>query len=77
MKLTRLNPTTVFLAALAVVLAGLFAPGAIGAIVLLAVAAGLIWLMTRTWAVQTPGTRAVRVLILALLATAALTKLLS
>jgi hypothetical protein len=77
MKLTRLNPTSVFLGALVVVLVGLFAPGAIGAIVLLGVAAGLIWLMRRTWPVQTPGTRAVRLVILTLLLTAAAAKLLS
>ncbi|MFG3602309.1 DUF6703 family protein [Micromonospora chersina] len=75
-RLARLNPTTVFLAALVLVLVGLFAPGAAGGVVLLALAAGLVWLMTVTWPVQSPGTRVLRLLMLTLLIAVALAKLL-
>ncbi|MFG2168440.1 DUF6703 family protein [Micromonospora chersina] len=75
-RLARLNPTTVFLAALVLVLVGLFAPGAAGGVVLLALAAGLVWLMTVTWPVQSAATRVLRLLMLTLLIAIALAKLL-
>ncbi|MFC0034073.1 DUF6703 family protein [Micromonospora chaiyaphumensis] len=75
-RLARLNPTTVFLAALVLVLVGLFAPGAVGGLLLLALAGGLVWLMTVTWPVQAPATRVLRLLVLTLLITVALAKLL-
>ncbi|MEU4480733.1 DUF6703 family protein [Micromonospora sp. NPDC023966] len=75
-RLVRLNPTTVFLAALVLVLVGLFAPGAVGGVVLLALAAGPVWLMTVTWPVQAPATRVLRLLLLTLLIAVALAKLL-
>jgi len=74
-RLARLNPTGVFLAVLAFVLAGLFAPGALGGVLLLALAAGLLLLMARTWPVQAPRTRVVRLLILTLLVAVASAKL--
>jgi len=74
--LARLNPTAVFLAALAVVLVALFAPGPVGGLLLLALAAGLIWLMTLTWPLQAPATRVLRLVILTLLIAVALAKLL-
>ncbi|PWU43966.1 hypothetical protein DLE60_32840 [Micromonospora globispora] len=75
-RLARLNPTTVFLATLVLVLVALFAPGAVGGLVLLALAALLVWLMSVTWPVQRPATRMVRLLLLTLLIAVALAKLL-
>ena len=75
-RLAQINPTTAFLGALVVVLVGLFAPGVIGGIVLLALAAGMIYLMTRTWPVTAPRTRTVRLIMLGLLLLAALFKIL-
>ena len=66
-RLARLNRTLVFLVAGAVVFAALWLPGLAGAAALLALAAGLAWVLSRTWAVTPPPMRAVRVLILALL----------
>ncbi|MEU3455905.1 DUF6703 family protein [Micromonospora sp. NPDC006766] len=75
-RLARLNPTAVFLAALVLVLVGLFAPGAAGGVLLLALAGLLVWLMTVTWPVQKPATRVLRLLMLTLLIAVALAKLL-
>jgi hypothetical protein len=75
-RLARVNPTTVFLATLAVVLVGLFAPGIIGGALLLALAAGLVALLVTTWPVQAPAARTLRLLMLTLLVTAALVKIL-
>jgi hypothetical protein len=66
----------VFLAALVFVLAGLFAPGIIGGALLLALAVGLGALLVTTWPVQTPTTRAVRLVLLGLLIAFALLKIL-
>lgn len=76
-KLARVNPTAVFLATLALVLVALFAPGVIGGVLLLALAAGLIYLLTKTWPVQRPATRVLRLLVLTLLIAAALVKIAS
>jgi hypothetical protein len=75
-RLARLNPTSAFLVALVVVLAGLFLPGIIGGLVLLLLAAGLVILFASTWPVQSPQTRAIRLVMLALLAAVALFKIL-
>ncbi|GIG92730.1 hypothetical protein [Plantactinospora endophytica] len=75
-RLARVNPTTVFLAALVLVLVGLFAPGIVGGALLLALAAGLAALLVTTWRVQSPATRMIRLMILTLLVGAALTKIL-
>lgn len=75
-RLARINPTAAFLGALVVVLIGLFAPGVIGGVVLLALAAGMIYLMSRTWPVTSPRTRSIRVIMLGLLLFAALFKIL-
>lgn len=74
--LARLNATAVFLATLVLVLVALFAPGPVGGVLLLALAAGLIWLMSVTWPVQAPATRVLRLVILTLLIAVALAKLL-
>ncbi|MEU5941556.1 DUF6703 family protein [Micromonospora sp. NPDC047548] len=75
-RLARANPTSVFLATLVLVLAALFAPGPVGGVLLLALAAGLSWLLVTTWPVQAPQTRMIRLLMLTLLVAVALAKLL-
>ena len=57
-RLARVNPTTAFLAALALVLAGLFLPGIIGGAAAAGAGRGLIALTFTTWPVQAPPTRA-------------------
>jgi hypothetical protein len=73
-RLAKVNPTTAFLAALAVLLAGLFLPGIIGAALLFLLGAALVALTFTTWPVQSPGVRVVRIIMLVLLFAAALTK---
>ncbi|MEV4814108.1 DUF6703 family protein [Micromonospora avicenniae] len=75
-RLARVNPTAVFLITLALVLVALFAPGVIGGVLLLALAAALVALLATTWPVQAPQTRLVRLLMLTLLVAVALVKLL-
>jgi hypothetical protein len=75
-RLARLNVTGVFLATLAFMLIALLAPGIVGGALLLALAAGLIWLMALTWQVTAPRTRAVRLVILTALVAIALFKIL-
>lgn len=74
-RLARLRGTPVFLATLAVVLLVLFAPDPIGGLLLLVLAAGLAAVLVRTWPVQPPTVRVLRLLILGLLVVIALTKL--
>ena len=73
-RLARVNPTTAFVVALAVLLAGLFLPGIIGAALLFLLGAALAGLTFTTWPVQSPPVRAVRVTMLALLFAAAVAK---
>ena len=73
-RLARVNPTAAFLAALALMLAGLFLPGIVGAALLFVLGAGLAALTYTTWPVQPPSTRALRVLMLALLLAAVIAK---
>ena len=75
-RLAGVNPTAVFLITLALVLVALFAPGVIGGVLLLALAAILVTLLATTWHVQAPQTRLVRLLMLTLLVAVALVKLL-
>ena len=74
-RLARANRTGVFLGALAVGLLGMFLPGLWGALVLFAAVAGLAYLLNRTWAVTPPALRLVRLVILALLAVVAASKI--
>ena len=69
-----MKPTQAFLVALAGVLLGLFLPGWIGSVVLLAVIAGLLAVLASTWRRLTPGTLAVRLVILAGLGVVAVLK---
>jgi hypothetical protein len=73
-RLARINPTTAFVVALVVLLAGLFLPGIVGAALLFVLLAGLVGLTSTTWPVQAPPTRAVRVLLLMLLLAAVVVK---
>ena len=73
-RLARVNPTTAFVVALVVMLAGLFLPGIVGAALLLLLAAGLAALTFTTWPVQGPATRVVRVVLLVLLVAAVVAK---
>jgi uncharacterized protein DUF6703 len=66
-RLSRVSPTKAFIAALALLLAGLFLPGIIGGAVLFVLGAGLAALTFTTWPVQKPATRVVRVVLLVLL----------
>jgi hypothetical protein len=73
-RLARINPTTAFLVALAVLLAGFFLPGIIGAALLFVLGAGLAALTFTTWPVQSAPTRVVRVTLLVLLLAAVIAK---
>lgn len=73
-RLASVNPTTAFVLALAVLLAGLFLPGIIGAALLFLLVAALVALTFTTWPVQSAPVRAVRVTMLVLLFAAALAK---
>jgi hypothetical protein len=73
-RLARVKPTTAFLVALALMLAGLFLPGIVGAALLFVLGAGLAALTFTTWPVQPPSTRALRVLMLVLLLAAVIAK---
>ncbi|MCL6641221.1 MAG: hypothetical protein K6T92_07590 [Candidatus Rokubacteria bacterium] len=74
-RLARMNRTAVFLAALAVGLAGFFLPGAAGALVLYAVVFGLAWLHARTFTVTPPPLRVVRVIVICVLTIIATSKI--
>jgi hypothetical protein len=66
-RLARINPTTAFIVALAVLLAGLFLPGIIGAALLSALLAGAAALSFTTWPVQTTSSRIARIVLLTVL----------
>jgi hypothetical protein len=74
--LSRLNRTKVFLGALLVALVGLFLPGVVGALVLLATVVVLGILLGATWPITPPGVRVFRVVVLAGLALIAIAKIL-
>jgi hypothetical protein len=73
-RLSRLNPTGVFLATIALVLGGLLLPGAVGGLLLLALAGALAALLTVTWAHHGTRTRVLRLAVLALLVVLAVIK---
>ena len=74
-RLSRLNRTGVFLAALIVGLAGLFLPGVWGGLLLAVIVIGMGLLMRATWAVTPSPMRLARMIILLLLALIAYAKL--
>jgi hypothetical protein len=73
-RLARVNPTSAFFLALVLLLAGLFLPGVVGALLLAVLAAGLAALTFTTWPVQTPVTRVVRLALFTLLIVAVIHK---
>ena len=73
-RLAKVNPTTAFVVALVVLLAGLFLPSIIGAALLFALGAAMTALTFTTWPVQSPPVRAVRVTLLVLLFAAVVAK---
>ncbi|MGI5236772.1 hypothetical protein [Dactylosporangium sp. CA-139066] len=73
-RLARLNRTAVFLLGAAVVFAGFWLPGIVGAAVLVVLAAALGWVLSRTWGITPTPLRTVRVVILLLLLGVALFK---
>lgn len=76
-RLARVNRTVVLGITFLLVLIALFAPGLYGAVLLLAIVAAAFALSAMTWRVQQPATRAVRILILAILVLIAIYKLMS
>ncbi|GIF00159.1 DUF6703 family protein [Paractinoplanes rishiriensis] len=73
-RLARVNPTTAFIVALALMLAGVFLPGIVGAALLFVLAGGLAALTWTTWPVQSPSTRVLRIVMLGLLLAAVVAK---
>jgi hypothetical protein len=71
-RLARTNRTAVFLATLALLLGSLLAPKPFGGLLLLTLVLALAAVAATTWPVQSGRTRALRVVVLALLAAAAL-----
>ena len=63
-RLARVSPTAAFVVALALLLAGFFLPGIVGAAVLFVVCAALAAMTFTTWPVQKPSTRVIRVVLL-------------
>ncbi|MGH3683261.1 MAG: DUF6703 family protein [Natronosporangium sp.] len=76
-RLTSLNPTVVLLGTLALFLGVLLLPDPVGAALVLAIAAGLGWLLTRTWPVLAPSARTMRLVVIGLLVGVAALKLLT
>jgi energy-coupling factor transporter transmembrane protein EcfT len=75
-RLTRLNPRTVVIATVALFLGVLLLPDPVGGVLILVIVAGLGLLLRQTWPVLAPATRALRLVIIALLVAIALVKLL-
>jgi hypothetical protein len=74
-RLATVKPLTAFLVALVVLLAGMFLPGIVGGALLAALALAVAALTFTTWPVQTPPTRAVRLLLLTMLVAIAVAKI--
>lgn len=74
-RLSRLHPTMVVFGALTLFLAVLVLPNAVGAVLVLAIVAGLGWLLTKTWRVLLPAARGMRLLVIGLLLLIAVYKL--
>jgi hypothetical protein len=74
-RLSQVNPTTVFLVTGVLVIGGLLAPGPVGGVLLLLLAAALAALLSVTWSLGTPRTRAARLVILGVLVTLAIIRL--
>lgn len=73
-RLSRLNPTLVVLGAVGLFLGVLLLPDPVGAALVLLIAAGLGWLLTRTWPVLAGPARAMRLVVIGLLLVVAFLK---
>lgn len=76
-RLSKLHPTAVVVGTLVLFLGVLLLPDPVGAVLVVAVAAGLGWLLTRTWPVLAPAARRIRLAVIGLLLVVALLKLLA
>jgi len=74
-RLSRLPRLAVFLGTLAITLAAFFTPGLAGAALVGLLAVGTAALTVRTWSQRTPGERALRLLVFAVLMTIIASKL--
>ena len=74
-RLGRVNPTTAFLGVGTLVFVALVLPGAVGGLLLLALAAGAGWLLAQTWQAHPPRGRVMRLAILGLIVLLAVAKL--
>jgi hypothetical protein len=74
-RLGRMNRTVLLLIVVGYVFLAFFLPGLLGAVLLLALAGGLIVLLLRTWPLHPPPARIARLLVLALLVGVAVVKL--
>ncbi|WP_291411306.1 DUF6703 family protein [Actinophytocola sp.] len=75
--LARVPPVAVFLVVVAVFAIGIIVGGATGALLLGLLAAGVAVLLAATWQVLTPGQRAGRVVVLAVLVAVAISVLMA
>jgi hypothetical protein len=73
-RLGRVNRTVLFLLAAGYVFLAFLLPGVVGALMVLTLAGGLIWLLLRTWPVHPARARAARLVVLALLVAVAVVK---
>lgn len=76
-RLRTLNPTTIFLATLALALIAMLTPGVLGAAMLLVLVVALITLARLTWRYTPLPTRAMRVVVLAALIVIAVVKIIA
>lgn len=74
-RLARTNRTAVFLGTLVLLVGALLAPKPFSGLLLLALTAVLATVLATTWPVQPTRTRALRVVVLSLLAVAAMTRI--
>jgi hypothetical protein len=74
-RMSRANPTAVVIAAAGLFLLVLILPEPAGGVLVLAIVAGLVLLLTRTWRVLPGPQRVLRLLVIALLVAAAVRKL--
>lgn len=63
-RLARINPTTAFVIAVILMVAGLILPGIVGAALLVVLAVAAAGLTFTTWPVQPPATRVLRITML-------------
>jgi hypothetical protein len=73
-RLSAVNPTTAFLVALVLLLGGMFLPGIVGGLLLFLLFLATAGLTLTTWRVQSAPVRTIRVIMLALLLGAAVSK---